>query len=106
MSNDTKHTPGPWEISECGGCDVWDILNDDLDSPLTAHCYGSVVEGGIEHESDARLIAAAPDMLEALHRLIAQCTLLAMSGHGNSEAAESFREIIRPVIAKAEGKTK
>jgi hypothetical protein len=57
----SKHTPGPWSYSKCPcrmqGC-----------ASFTISVQGSV---GFE-EGDARLISAAPDLLEALVSLAAE----------------------------------
>ena len=60
------HTPGPWTLRRMhtGGFDIMDWRNRDV-----ATVYG----GGVETESreaNARLIAAAPDLLEALDGII------------------------------------
>lgn len=61
--SETKHTPGPWDVvfdscsaPKCGG--EWVIDG----PPSGAH-------GQFELEADARLIAAAPDLLAALKAL-------------------------------------
>lgn len=63
--SDTKHTPGPWETCDPedygdydGNCRV--ILGDDLRVAVVLGVDG-------ENEANAHLIAAAPDLLEALH---------------------------------------
>ena len=58
------HTPGPWTARRMhtGGFDIMDPRNRDV-----VTVYG----GGVETESreaNARLIAAAPDLLDALKR--------------------------------------
>lgn len=60
----TKHTPGPWHSSKCScghpRCkDYW------IDS-------GSFCQGSGFSEADAQLIAAAPDLLEALLKMLGQ----------------------------------
>lgn len=55
-----KGTPGPWYVSETG--DVVDSSNEDI-----AQVWPPV-EG--DEDANARLIAAAPDMLEALQDLV------------------------------------
>jgi hypothetical protein len=59
MTNETQHTPGPWRIqkSEKSG---WNIV-DAHGNPAVARVYYL--------EADARLLAAAPTMYEALRRL-------------------------------------
>ena len=55
----TKHTPGPWTVERDGPNRKWLINAEDF---AVATC-----DGAIRHqEADARLIAAAPELLEAL----------------------------------------
>jgi hypothetical protein len=53
----TKHTPGPWTVNANG-----------INSP-DGHIVYFDVSGG-PHETDARVIAAAPDLLAAVDALI------------------------------------
>jgi hypothetical protein len=100
-----KHTPGPWKASKdlkrywiesstpkvLGGHAVAEVTDDDCDSD--------------EAQANARLIAAAPDLLAALKQVLKHvedptvdrvpewcCTLCA-----------TYRGIARDAIAKAEG---
>ncbi len=71
--NNQKHTPGPWEIHQ--------IKSKDREHPSRVyisgegwHCLASVIvrlfgrkEGRPEGLANMRLIAAAPDLLAALH---------------------------------------
>jgi DNA repair exonuclease SbcCD ATPase subunit len=59
---DTKHTPGPWNAVE--------LEDGNIVTGNTRHC-GNVCELdlGTESEANARLIAAAPELLEALERM-------------------------------------
>lgn len=62
----TSYTPGPWKQSQCWNSGDWRVNH--LDEGLwkdVAFCYR-----GAETEANARLIAAAPDLLEALKRLL------------------------------------
>jgi hypothetical protein len=54
----TKHTPGPWEFGVRKNRTIWLSLGDPRGAP---HYQGDLVAS----EADARLIAAAPDLLEA-----------------------------------------
>lgn len=65
-----KHTPGPW-FEQTGFADDVEITADSrqgmvaicaMDLDFTGHI-------GVEQEANARLIAAAPDLLEALETL-------------------------------------
>ena len=54
-----KHTKGPWEISKIGNnYDQYSVYSEGSSS-------GNIVNT-VEGEANARLISAAPDMLEAL----------------------------------------
>ena len=66
----SKHTPGPWRIDEWG-----DIVAGLRDIAETAHIWN---DGGDDtlpemRRANARLIAAAPDLLAACTALVAQC---------------------------------
>lgn len=73
----SKHTPGPWETFK--GQDGWGIVG------LCGGYYGEL------SEANARLIAAAPELLEALHGLL----LFPNNPRENNKA--------RAAIAKATG---
>jgi len=60
MSEELKHTPGPWSIRQES---VWSV---GTDHEMSALVYGCTDE---EEEANAHLIAAAPDLLEALKEL-------------------------------------
>ena len=56
-----KHTPGPWEF------DGYDVVRTQTLAPFTVAVVNLTSPQGNEIErANARLIAAAPDMLEAL----------------------------------------
>ena len=61
--NELKHTPGPWVVKSArSGFYVesqFDVIVESLDE------YGRY--GAIDDEANARLIAAAPELLEALY---------------------------------------
>ena len=98
----TKHTPGPW-------------IHDDFDRHyvVAGHIYIAIADDGRdddegtaegrygteeEVEANARLIAAAPELLKALRATYA---------YGNGEATDldwiSTAELAEAAIAKAEG---
>lgn len=100
---DLKHSPGPWKLQ------AWEAL--DQDGAIEA-CGSQVVdangcmiaactiEGSTEmEEADARLIAAAPDLLEALKLIAAE----AAEGAGSIGPAGWMGAIARVAIAKATG---
>lgn len=55
---DTKYTPGPWMVRSTG-C----VGTDDM---MVASVYPMEDQNLEEHDANARLIAAAPELLEAL----------------------------------------
>lgn len=112
-----KHTPGPWEACHDGKCkcrQVWSIPGD---CPVfTANDKGEKVLVGLIHhewgddldliygeipaeqqEANARLIAAAPDLLEA-------CKLVLENIAPKYSSYHICVEKLRAAISKAEGK--
>jgi hypothetical protein len=88
MTNDTKHTPGPWtaeatentfSVSEIGGPLLYLLTNPRRGS----------------NEANARLIAAAPELLEELR--------LALSTLRAFEVMPDQQKRIKRVIAQATG---
>ena len=89
----TKHTEGPWEIVEADGDEYW--------LPLSHFNVGPAI--GIDTIEDARLIAAAPEMLEALKEVrgYLQCAVDGSMSRNNAESlAAELIEKIDAAIAK------
>ena len=106
----SKHTPGPWIV--CTPSDSTDYLCIEEDSQLVgeASTIAEVNLGGegISEQigsANARLIAAAPDLLAALQEIIKQA-----DDPDNEADDELVSQIdwqgIRAAIAKAEGKVR
>ena len=96
----SKHTPGPWgvrEAREMEGMD-FDIVTDGPEYAVASlYCHM-----GESVEADARLIAAAPELLEALEYLVT-----ADDAPTPGDREHTVREAIshaRAAIAKARGK--
>lgn len=67
---DAKHTPGPWKAVEPTAID-YRSMQIQTDESLIAVCCGGGPKRAIsapEERANARLIAAAPDLLEALRK--------------------------------------
>lgn len=65
MNAETKHTPGPWTYFYKHKYDEWHVaLPMDGSQMKTALCDDGIQSAN--READARLIAAAPEMAEAL----------------------------------------
>jgi len=88
-----NHTPGHWKHGE-GVCNhkVYSVAQPEKDEIV--RCYGDTPE---EAEANARLIAAAPELLEALNRIAD------MVFDDPSQPLGHIRAIIRVAIAKAGG---
>ena len=57
----TTHTPGPWKAEQRG--DDWGVW-------VAHHRVLSIRQGVIPSAADARLIAAAPELLKALEEMM------------------------------------
>lgn len=96
-----KHTPGPWEIydeefDDRRGYQEPKIIANGSDSALV-HEICTIRIGLKETPANARLIAAAPDLLAAC-----QLALDTMSDYRNNTPAD-VQQFIRAAISKAEG---
>jgi hypothetical protein len=87
-----KHTPGPWQVNHEDPTQVCDADGEVRGCSPIAHCTVGTMA---ERKANAKLIAAAPEMLAAL---------LAMQAfiEGEPDAVEPFG-LIRAAIAKATG---
>ena len=103
----SKHTPGPWEYvweAEYVGaypCSVSHKVKVGQEL-LTVGCHGYEWEPGKEIEANARLMAAAPEMYEALHKIMAEAR---KGAEGSGEFTDLFDIILtaNAALAKAEG---
>tara|TARA_R110000772_G_scaffold258707_2_gene376038 strand:- start:492 stop:797 length:306 start_codon:yes stop_codon:yes gene_type:complete len=96
---DTKHTPGPWVAKKLG--EYLAAMNPNLWGEVQYGNIGEVVCENVYEEADARLIAAAPDMLEALIKC--HDSILAMQRPDHA-AHEDVRIKAKAAIAAATGK--
>jgi len=104
MNKNTKHTPGPWIVEECHNIDGSKFLTINGQGPYGA--WLADIQGGLinghpadvteKHLANARLIAAAPELLAALKELLADKYL------ADPINAERMAKT-RAAIAKAEG---
>ena len=91
----SAHTPGPWEVVD--GRRIGVILPNAIGGGYDSHCIAVTQESAhINAEANARLIAAAPELLEALK---------AIKDHPNTryEVEAQLGESTWNAIAKAEG---
>jgi hypothetical protein len=94
-----KHTPGPWDVSEVRPLtdrgETYMVLGGGFDFGLVAD---------VTLEPDARLIAAAPDLLEAAQNALGLLdTPLARRRHAEDPFFEAVVASLREAHAKATG---
>lgn len=106
----SKHTPGPWKVlrptGDIGGQDHnWHVT--DAEDTFVAHVFGFNHAIDDQSEANARLIAAAPQMLEALEACADYWHIKHNPGdeHGEllSLSAERAQRLIRVALAAAKG---
>ena len=97
---DAKHTPGPWELAR----------NDQHAGSIATlyGCEGGYIEvwttkwpAGVNQEANARLIAAAPELLEALQSIVDDHEFC---GNSWGDRREAWIATARAALAKAEGR--
>ena len=96
VSGRRTHTPGPWRATTqtVTAPETEDRL------PLDVRIYGGNKQ---DNAANARLIATAPDLLEALQQIIDMNVQYAVERYGSAAAAESMACVrtARAAIAKA-----
>ena len=106
-----EHSPGPWHVVHEPTLSTFHIRVQDLDAaPVASLFYSS---GGSRPQlsrelidANARLIAAAPDMLEALHDVLRYCVTpsgLPDKNKGRTPEQDAAMAKAKAAIAKAEG---
>lgn len=96
----SKHTAGPWKVGSWYDGRLAILVADIADYSIVAELTGAKRE----HEANAALIAAAPEMLEALQHISARFALMAkaLPEEQRADAAESLTMALA-AIAKAKG---
>ena len=90
-----KHTPGPWKTQTHISLDRMEIR--DANGRRIAECAMVFPMSAKTHDANASLIAAAPELLEALQEIVT-----AADGEGRSQLDASFTKA-RAAISKAIG---
>ncbi|HGM6719901.1 TPA: hypothetical protein ACKQC2_000721 [Stenotrophomonas maltophilia] len=114
----SKHTPGPWEVSHGGHgsphgfvIDEYYVLNRTVadDVAIAADIVDPATQ--MPSEANARLIAAAPEMFEALDTIGGLSRALRQGGpdpmdlQGLSDALEEAVDLANSLVAQIEGRT-
>jgi len=97
QKNPTKHTPGPWKISHDMPSKSYEIYANDLSEHADEGDQLHIAE--YITEANARLIAAAPDMLEALEA--ARSDLWRLQLDHSETPSRTVEAKINAAIAKA-----
>ncbi len=106
-----QHTPGPWKVlydqDEDGAIAYIGRETGQFHAPQHVARilgWGADYTGDAEQQANARLIAAAPDLFDALHDLSqtfdAMCALAKSSGPN----FDALRAKVRAALARAEGR--
>lgn len=98
---ETKHTPGPWKVAAHSGQHRSFISSND-ESVLPIKNDGIYIAHvlGPDNKANARLIAAAPDLLTALKALL---PFTQFAGEMDTTARERAKQDASAAVAKAEG---
>ena len=93
------HTPGPWQLSKTG----LSVQSEFLQGIASTGTPNGTI-GLPERQANARLIAAAPELLAACEHVLA---VIGDEGECNHDTDEEWvraiHEKLRPIIAKAKG---
>lgn len=100
----TKHTPGPWCYTDNFGIVKFDSLGQ-----LAVRIAEPACRTTHEGEANARLISAAPELLEALKAVVHECCTPEPEHYGRSHQQQMADRMAafdraRAAIAKAEGR--
>jgi hypothetical protein len=103
-NNEPKYTPGPWMFSNEGNKKdgpLWVIFPGYNETRIIQTCIAELSELREESSANARLICAAPELLEALKQISFECS---DTPSQLSEAALGVIQMIaEAAIAKVEG---
>ena len=93
MTTQAKHTPGPWYSRPTAGHEMHG------QSAIASEASGKTVAIAYDGRADAHLLAAAPELLEALRAMIARGPFMdqraTAEGLANCEALAKARHAIR-----------
>ena len=100
MEQEAAHTQAPWHFKKLAMHDGGHVVMFTAQNGQRTHrldCAGEF------KEADARLIAAAPQLLEALQTTAANLRSWKAANGGGIKTFDSWLEVVEEAIAKAEG---
>ncbi|HLG97201.1 MAG TPA: hypothetical protein VKX49_12890 [Bryobacteraceae bacterium] len=98
----SQHTPGPWRAEKVEMPQTWDYWEISSDSEIVAEIDNTDRTTEVQ-EADARLVAAAPELLSSLR------VIFDLSRNGSSNVVDVDKRLLsiasecRQAITKAEG---
>ncbi len=95
-----KHTPGPWDFPKEQSAIRYTVNDMHNRHVAMVSCYCAKQGDEVENLANAQLIAAAPDMLEALKSLV---SFTERTTEGWTEADLEILDQAQTAIAKATG---
>lgn len=95
-----KRTPGPWVVDEL--VDGYDIHAPEAGCHVATASDCEMVWGAIGRKEDAHLIAAAPELLEALEDLLSAYQVILL-GAGQDRMCREAVKATLAAISKAKG---
>lgn len=104
MKQKAAHTPGPWKFGKelTARSGEW-LVSFDAGSKGRGIAIAETRAGSGNEEANARLIAAAPQLLEALQTTAANLRSWKAANGGGIKTFDSWLEAVEEAIAKAEG---
>ena len=115
MSEQPKHSPAPWYWDDKDSM-PWTDYDDAESAPFLLNANGCPIMTGsdirIAYEADGRIIAAAPELLEALRAIVKRIEYYSAISESERPCIEQWEytegstemENARAAIAKAEGR--
>lgn len=106
MNTEQKHTPGPWRVGD-GSFVIGNHPAPGITGSDDVHHYGGHLICESVSQANARLIAAAPDLLEALKDILSGWRYIRQDAAHQSIYGVGWdraQQAAEAAIAKAEGK--
>ena len=104
MEQKAAHTPGPWKFGKelTARSGEW-LVSFDAGSKGRGIAIAETRAGSGNEEANAHLIAAAPQLLEALQTTAANLRSWKAANGGGIKTFDSWLEVVEEAIAKAKG---